>query len=164
MRVTSCTFLSSSPERVSSAKGGADKKGSHGNRWRRGQTLKGAGGQEPAPEAEELGSDAKTEPILFESTSAARPAGRGGASHSFAAVANDWEYERRDVPTEDAPDVKALLIGAGGADARIALAAGFTMLFFAGASFTAGAGDKLVRLADDDAAAVLAAGHRGGTG
>jgi len=70
---------------------------------------------------------------------------------------DDWEYEQRDVPTEDAPEVKPAHRGRG-PGARIALAAGFTMLFFAGASFTAGAGDKLVRLADDDAAALLAEG------
>ena len=40
---------------------------------------------------------------------------------------------------------------------RYAMAAAFTTLFFAGAAFTAGAGDQMVRLADDDAAALEAA-------
>ena len=66
--------------------------------------------------------------------------------------------------TEDAPEVKAAARHSRGRGARIALAAGFTTLFFAGASFTAGAGDKLVRLADDDAAALIAAGARDDTG
>jgi hypothetical protein len=55
-RVTSCTLFSSSPERVRTAKGAADKKGSTRNRWRRGQTLEGAGrARNPAPDMEELG-------------------------------------------------------------------------------------------------------------
>ena len=70
---------------------------------------------------------------------------------------DDWEYEQRDDVTEDAPEVTAVRRGRGKI-ARFALAAGFTTLFFAGASFTAGAGDQLARLADDDAAALLAAG------
>ena len=70
---------------------------------------------------------------------------------------DDWEYEQRDPETEDAPEVTAVRRGRG-RGARFALAAGFTTLFFAGASFTAGAGDQLARLMDDDAAALLAAG------
>ena len=77
---------------------------------------------------------------------------------------DDWEYEQRDDPTEDASEVKAAASQRPGRGARIALAAGFTTLFFAGASFTAGAGDKLVRLADDDAAAFpLARAHPAGS-
>jgi len=70
---------------------------------------------------------------------------------------DDWEYEQRDVVTEDAPEVTAVRRSRG-PGARFALAAAFTTLFFAGASFTAGAGDQLARLADDDAAALIAAG------
>ena len=40
---------------------------------------------------------------------------------------------------------------------RYALAAAFSALFFAGAAFTAGAGDQMVRLMDEDAAALEAA-------
>jgi hypothetical protein len=70
---------------------------------------------------------------------------------------DDWEYEQREVETEDTPQVAAVRRRRG-PGARLALAAGFTTLFFAGAAFTAGAGDQLARLADDDAAALLAAG------
>lgn len=71
---------------------------------------------------------------------------------------DDWEYEQRDVPNEDRPQATAVRRGHRGRGARFALAAGFTTLFFAGASFTAIAGDQLTRLADDDAASLAAAG------
>ena len=71
---------------------------------------------------------------------------------------DDWEYEQCDDLTEDAPVVETAAHRNRGRGARFALAAGFTTLFFAGASFTAGAGDQLARLVDDDAAALLAAG------
>jgi len=65
---------------------------------------------------------------------------------------DDWEYEQDDLVTEDAPQV---LPAAGRRPAaRFALVAAFTTLFFAGASFTAGAGDKMARLLDEDAAAL----------
>lgn len=69
---------------------------------------------------------------------------------------DDWEYEQ-DVVAEDTPEV-ATVHRSRGTGARIALAAAFTTLFFAGAAFTAGAGDQMARLADDDAATLLATG------
>lgn len=65
---------------------------------------------------------------------------------------DDWEYEQDDLVTEDAPQV--LHVAGRRPAARFALVAIFTTLFFAGASFTAGAGDQMVQLLDDDAAAV----------
>ena len=68
-----------------------------------------------------------------------------------------WEYERAD---EEAPGFAP----AAGAPVtprrpakRFALAAAFTTLFFAGAAFTAGAGDQAVRMLDEDAVALEAA-------
>ena len=62
-----------------------------------------------------------------------------------------WEYELADqaVENDEAPRSRK--------GRRYAMAAAFTTLFFAGAAFTAGAGDQMVRLADDDAAALEAA-------
>jgi hypothetical protein len=63
---------------------------------------------------------------------------------------DDWEYEQADAVTEDTsqpPNVARRRPAA-----RLALVAAFTTLFFAGASFTAGAGDQTARLMDDDAA------------
>jgi outer membrane biosynthesis protein TonB len=65
---------------------------------------------------------------------------------------DDWEYEQADAITEDTPQV--LHVVRRRPAARFALAAAFTTLFFAGASFTAGAGDLTARLMDDDAAAL----------
>ena len=65
---------------------------------------------------------------------------------------DDWEYEQADAVTEDTPQV--LHVAGRRPAARFALAAAFTTLFFAGASFTAGAGDQTARLMDDDAAAL----------
>jgi hypothetical protein len=65
---------------------------------------------------------------------------------------DDWEYEQLDPEVEDAPQV--LGSPRRRPAARFALAATFTMIFFAGASFTAGAGDQLARVLDDDAPAV----------
>ena len=45
-----------------------------------------------------------------------------------------------------------------GPTARLALVAAFTSLFFAGAAFTAGAGDQLSKLLEPDDAAALQAG------
>ena len=45
-----------------------------------------------------------------------------------------------------------------GPTARLALVAAFTSLFFAGAAFTAGAGDQLSRMLEPDDAAALQAG------
>ena len=65
---------------------------------------------------------------------------------------DDWEYEQDDAVTEDAPVV--LQVNRKRPAARFAYAAAFTTLFFAGASFTAGAGDQAARLLDEDAAAL----------
>jgi len=75
---------------------------------------------------------------------------------------DDWEYEQNDPVTEDAPQV--LHATRRRPAARFALAASFTVLFFAGASFTAGAGDQTARLLDDDVTVLadlgaIAAGH-----
>jgi hypothetical protein len=76
----------------------------------------------------------------------------------FRRKPDDWEYERADdegetsavTPAPIATDVRR-------PKRRFAYAAAFTTLFFAGAAFTAGAGDQMVRLADEDAAALEAA-------
>ena len=72
---------------------------------------------------------------------------------------DDWEYETAD----DDAAVRAvpLVLETGrrrSPAARLALVAAFTSLFFAGAAFTAGAGDQLAKMLDpDDAAALQAA-------
>lgn len=63
-----------------------------------------------------------------------------------------WEYERDELVTEEASP--ALESTRRRPAARFAYAAAFTTLFFAGASFTAGAGDQTARLMDEDAAAL----------
>jgi hypothetical protein len=68
-----------------------------------------------------------------------------------------WEYECAEEDAAiDAPAVAPLPVHRRPAK-RFALAAAFSTLFFAGAAFTAGAGDQLVRLADEDVAALEAA-------
>ena len=73
---------------------------------------------------------------------------------------DDWEYESVE---EEPQPAAAATASAAAASApprparRVALAAAFTVLFFAGASFTAGAGDQMVKLMEEDAAAVEAA-------
>ena len=69
---------------------------------------------------------------------------------------DDWEYEQAEPLTEDAPIAP---VGSRRRPAaRFAYAAAFTTLFFAGASFTAGAGDQTARLMDEDAAALAELG------
>lgn len=71
---------------------------------------------------------------------------------------DDWEYEQLDEEVaEDAP--QAVHTARRRPAARFALAAAFSTLFFAGASFTAGAGDQMARLLDDDGAAVAELGE-----
>jgi hypothetical protein len=70
-----------------------------------------------------------------------------------------WEYE---TAAEDA-EVRDVPLGFStarrrGPTARLALVAAFTSLFFAGAAFTAGAGDQLARMLEPDDAAALKAG------
>ena len=72
---------------------------------------------------------------------------------------DDWEYETAE---EDAA-VRTMPLGSQtgrrrGPKARLALVAAFTSLFFAGAAFTAGAGDQLSRMLEPDDAAALQAG------
>jgi hypothetical protein len=69
---------------------------------------------------------------------------------------DDWEYEQ----AEPATETPQPLHPAGRRPAaRVALVAAFTALFFAGASFTAGAGDQTARLLDDDVAALAELGE-----
>ena len=79
------------------------------------------------------------------------------AAAIFRRKPDAWEYER----AEDVVAVEAPLAAPPPAHRRpakrLALAAAFSTLFFAGAAFTAGAGDQMVRLMDEDAAALEAA-------
>jgi len=70
---------------------------------------------------------------------------------------DNWEYELADqaVAIDEAPKSAPSVPRRTGR--RYMVAAAFTTLFFAGAAFTAGAGDQMVRLADEDAAALEAA-------
>ena len=73
---------------------------------------------------------------------------------------DDWEYETAD--EEEAVVVAPAATERQAAPrrrpaGRFALAATFSTLFFAGAAFTAGAGDQAARLLDEDAAALEAA-------
>ena len=82
------------------------------------------------------------------------------AAGIFRRKPDEWEYER--VEEEVAPPVSSPLVSPPApnrrtANRRFALAAAFSTLFFAGAAFTAGAGDQMVRLMDEDAAALEAA-------
>jgi hypothetical protein len=70
---------------------------------------------------------------------------------------DDWEYEQADPVTDDAPTV--LHAARRRPAARFALVAAFTTLFFAGASFTAGAGDQMARLLEDDAPVLTEVGE-----
>ncbi len=72
---------------------------------------------------------------------------------------DDWEYE---TAAEDA-EVRDVPLGSQsgrrrGPTARFAMVAAFTSLVFAGAAFTAGAGDQLSKLLEPDDAAALQAG------
>jgi hypothetical protein len=75
---------------------------------------------------------------------------------------DDWEYEQKEPLVEETPE--PLHVAGRRPAARFALVAAFTTLFFAGASFTAGAGDQMTRLLDDDVTVLadlgnVAAGH-----
>ena len=63
----------------------------------------------------------------------------------------DWEVEEPE-PEQELPP--AALVRSRRPSSRIAAAAMFTTLFFAGAAFTAGAGDQMAKVLDDDAAAL----------
>jgi hypothetical protein len=70
---------------------------------------------------------------------------------------DDWEYEVIEADAPPAEPARDVAVPPARPARRIALAAAFTTLFFAGASFTAGAGDQMVKLMEDDAAQVEAA-------
>ncbi|MGZ8708462.1 MAG: hypothetical protein ACXW0R_13900, partial [Gaiellaceae bacterium] len=63
----------------------------------------------------------------------------------------DWEVEEPE-PEQELPP--AALARSRRPNSRIAVAAMFTTLFFAGAAFTAGAGDQMAKVLDDDTAAL----------
>ena len=80
------------------------------------------------------------------------------AAAIFRRKPDAWEYEQiaEEVAVEK-PAAAPLLPARRRPAKRYALAAAFSALFFAGAAFTAGAGDQMVRLMDEDAAALEAA-------
>ena len=69
---------------------------------------------------------------------------------------DEWEYETADEPAPAAAAAQATPTAPRRKAPRYAVAAAFTTLFFAGAAFTAGAGDQMVRLAEEDVAAIEA--------
>ena len=68
---------------------------------------------------------------------------------------DDWEYERIEeaeaLEVTPAPGTPATRRRPA---ARFAMAAAFSTLFFAGAAFTAGAGDQAARMLDEESAAL----------
>ena len=74
----------------------------------------------------------------------------------FRRKPDEWEYEVVEASASAAPaDPPAPAAAARRKPAaRFALAAAFTTLFFAGAAFTAGAGDQAVRLTEEDASSI----------
>ena len=79
------------------------------------------------------------------------------AAAIFRRTPDAWEYEQVEEKVAVETPAAAPLPARRRTTRRYALAAGFSMLFFAGAAFTAGAGDQMVRLMDEDAAALEAA-------
>jgi len=75
----------------------------------------------------------------------------------FRRKPDEWEYERIEDEAEVTAAVPRVAADVRHPRRRFAYASAFTTLFFAGAAFTAGAGDQMVRLADEDAAALEAA-------
>ena len=79
------------------------------------------------------------------------------AATIFRRKPDAWEYEQtKEEMAVETPAAEPLPTRRR-TTRHYALAAGFSMLFFAGAAFTAGAGDQMVRLMDEDAAALEAA-------
>ena len=76
------------------------------------------------------------------------------AAAIFRRKPDAWEYERIAEEVAVEPPAAAPPAARRRTTKRYALAAAFSMLFFAGAAFTAGAGDQMVRLMDEDAAAL----------
>lgn len=86
------------------------------------------------------------------------------AATIFRRKPDAWEYEQVvETATVPKPAV-APQVGRRRPARRFALAAAFSTLFFAGAAFTAGAGDQMVRLTDEDAAALEVAALIGPAG
>ena len=80
------------------------------------------------------------------------------AAAIFRRKPDAWEYEQiEEEVAVETPAAAPLLPARRRPAKRYALAAAFSALFFAGAAFTAGAGDQMVRLMDEDAAALEAA-------
>ena len=74
------------------------------------------------------------------------------AAAIFRRKSDAWEYER--IEEEAAVEPLASAPARHRQTKRYALTVSFSALFFAGAAFTAGAGDQMVRLMDEDAAAL----------
>jgi hypothetical protein len=86
------------------------------------------------------------------------------AAAIFRRKPDAWEYEQiEEEVAVETPAAAPLLPARHRPAKRYALAAGFSALFFAGAAFTAGAGDQMVRLMDEDAAALEAASSLAGS-
>jgi hypothetical protein len=79
------------------------------------------------------------------------------AAAIFGRKPDAWEYEQIEEDAAVETPVAAPPTTDRHPRKRFALAATFSTLFFAGAAFTAGAGDQMVRLTDEDAAALEAA-------
>ena len=79
------------------------------------------------------------------------------AAAIFRREPDAWEYERIEEEVAVEPPASAPPPARRRQTKRYALTVAFSALFFAGAAFTAGAGDQMVRLMDEDAAALEAA-------
>ena len=76
------------------------------------------------------------------------------AAAIFRRKPDAWEYEQIEEEVAVEPPASAPPAARRRQTKRYALAVSFSALFFAGAAFTAGAGDQMVRLMDEDAAAL----------
>src|SRR5829696_405348 len=79
------------------------------------------------------------------------------AAAFFGRRPDEWEYETAEDVVEPIAPAAEMPAAPRHPKRHFALAAAFTTLFFAGAAFTAGAGDQMVRLAEEDEAALEAA-------
>jgi hypothetical protein len=78
------------------------------------------------------------------------------AAAIFGRKPDEWEYETVDEVVEPIAPAAERPAARRHPAKHFALAAAFTTLFFAGAAFTAGAGDRMVRFAEEDEAALQA--------
>jgi hypothetical protein len=69
---------------------------------------------------------------------------------------DEWEYEQAEEEARESAPLAERATTRRRPAARFALAAAFSTLFFAGAAFTAGAGDQAARILDEDSAALEA--------